>query len=92
MYLQLRNQQVQTNGKDLIIKNSFLDVCKIPRINNSIFGEDGMEFILNDEDEKFYKKEIALGYKDFAFNEFVSKNVALGIYNVFNHHSLNLTR
>ena len=43
----------------------------------------GLETLLSDADKKVYRKEISKGYKDFAFNEFLSKSVAVGINSFF---------
>ena len=59
-------------------KNSALNYCLLSKYNKSLLGEDGLEVVLSDEDKKVYKKEISKGYRDFAFNEFVSQNVSIG--------------
>ena len=75
-----RKKLLQTIGRDkLLSKKSVINICLIPKCNQSLFGEDGSETFLSDKDKKVYRKEISKGYKDFAFNEFISKSVAVGI-------------
>ena len=75
-----RNQLIKSIINDQTLsKNSALNYCLLFKYNKSHLGEDGLEVVLSDEDKKVYKKEISKGYKDFAFNEFVSQNVSIGI-------------
>ena len=41
-------------------------------------GENGTEVILSKLEEKKYKDQIKKGWKDFAFNEYVSSLISLG--------------
>ena len=41
-------------------------------------GENGTEVILSKLEEKKYKNQIKKGWKDFAFNEYVSSLISLG--------------
>ena len=82
IYITQRKKLLQTIGRDkLLLKKSVLNFCPIPipKYNQNLFGEDGSETFLSDEDKKVFRKEISKGYKDFAFNEFISKSVAVGI-------------
>ena len=45
---------------------------------SEIFGEYGEEVILSELDEIKFKREIQDGYKNYAFNEFISKKISLG--------------
>ena len=75
-----RKKLFQTIGRDkLLSTKSVLNFCPIPKSDQNLFGEDGSETLLSDVDKKVYRKEISKGYKDFAFNEFISKSVAVGI-------------
>ena len=79
MYCVKRNQLIQANGKDeAISQKRVLKMCLIPKYNKSLLGEDGLDVFLSDEDKTVYKKEISKGYRDFAFNEFVSKDISIG--------------
>lgn len=79
IYLVKRNQLIQASGKDeAISQKRDLNMCQIPMYNKSLFGEDGLDALLSDEDKRVYKKEISKGYRDFAFNEFVSKDISIG--------------
>ena len=53
-------------------------MCLIPKYNKSLLGEDGVDAFLSDKDKIVNKKEISKGYRDFAFNEFVSKDIPVG--------------
>lgn len=74
IYLVKRKELLQTIEQD---KTKF-KICLVAKDNQSFMGENGLEVILNDEDKKIYKKEISKGYRDFAFNEFVSRSVSIG--------------
>ena len=41
-------------------------------------GENGTEVILSKRQERKYKDQIRKGYKDYAFNEYVSSLISLG--------------
>ena len=41
-------------------------------------GEQGSEVILSDLEEKTHRNEIKKGWKDYAFNEYVSSLISLG--------------
>ena len=79
LYCVKRNQLVQENGKEeTISQKRVLKMCLIPNYNKSLLGEDGLDAFLSDEDKIVFKKEISKGYRDFAFNEFVSKDISVG--------------
>ena len=44
----------------------------------SYIGENGSEVILTNLEEKKYKNEISKGWRDYAFNEYVSSLISLG--------------
>ena len=80
VYCVKRKQLIKSFINDQpLTKKSALNHCQLSKYNKSLLGEDGLEVVLSDEDKKVYKKEISKGYKDFAFNEFVSQNVSIGI-------------
>ena len=82
IYITQRRKLLQTIGRDKIVtKKSVLNDCSITKSNQNQSGEDGLETLLSDADKKVYRKEISKGYKDFAFNEFLSQSVAVGINN-----------
>ena len=84
IYITQRRKLLQTIGRDKIVsKKSVLNDCSITKSNQNQSGEDGLETLLSDADKKVYRKEISKGYKDFAFNEFLSQSVAVGINNSF---------
>ena len=49
---------------------------KLPE--KSYIGENGSEVILTNLEEKKYKNEISKGWRDYAFNEYVSSLISLG--------------
>ena len=49
-------------------------------LEKSYLGENGSEVILSTEQENKYKNEISRGWKDYAFNEYVSSLISLGKY------------
>ena len=74
VYCVKRKQLIKSFINDQpLTKKSALNHCQLSKYNKSLLGEDGLEVVLSDEDKKVYKKEISKGYKDFAFNEFVSQ-------------------
>ena len=79
VYCVKRNQLIKSIINDQTLsKNRAPNYCHLSKYNKSLLGEDGLEVVLSDKDKKVYKKEISKGYRDFAFNEFVSQNVSIG--------------
>lgn len=43
-----------------------------------VIGENGSEVLLTNEEEKEHKLHIDQGYKNFAFNEYISNQISVG--------------
>ena len=43
-----------------------------------VIGENGTEVLLTNEEQKEHKLQIDQGYKNFAFNEYISNQISVG--------------